>query len=243
MAQTLEHNKTVVQVTPVEMPSCDADVEIIQKLDDEPNDVGGLSAQELKEKFDHVGGELKGFINEKLIPAIIADDLTEQARSAAEAERVANEMERVANEMERVTNEETRTEAEEERITAEGERLRAEMLRAAAEALRITEEEARQRAEADRADECAGMIATVREQADRAKFEADRAKQIAGGDFPTRQEVEKSVSDHNEAQDAHEDIREEVAKKVDKAEGTLAFALGRDAGGVYVTFEEEEDTV
>ena len=29
------------------------DLNIIQKLDDEPNDVGGMSAQELKETFDN----------------------------------------------------------------------------------------------------------------------------------------------------------------------------------------------
>ncbi len=45
------------------------DMNIIQKLDDEPNDVGGLTAAELKAKFDEGGLLLQDFINKKLIPA------------------------------------------------------------------------------------------------------------------------------------------------------------------------------
>ena len=44
------------------------DLDIIQKLDDEPNDVSGLTAQELKEKFDESGNSIKTFLNETLIP-------------------------------------------------------------------------------------------------------------------------------------------------------------------------------
>lgn len=43
---------------------------IIAALDDEPNDVGGLSAAELKGKFDEGGIALQKFINETLIPAL-----------------------------------------------------------------------------------------------------------------------------------------------------------------------------
>ena len=46
------------------------DMDIIQQLDDEPNDVGGLTAQELKEKFDEGGNALKNYINQTLIPAL-----------------------------------------------------------------------------------------------------------------------------------------------------------------------------
>ena len=48
----------------------DSDLNIIQQLDDEPNDVGGLSAEELKEKFDESGNTIKGFLNNVLIPAL-----------------------------------------------------------------------------------------------------------------------------------------------------------------------------
>ena len=42
------------------------DMAIISALDDEPNDVGGLSAAELKAKFDEGGQAIKTFINETL---------------------------------------------------------------------------------------------------------------------------------------------------------------------------------
>lgn len=48
------------------------DMEIIAALDDEPNDVGGLSAAELKAKFDEGGEALKEYINGTLIPALEA---------------------------------------------------------------------------------------------------------------------------------------------------------------------------
>lgn len=46
------------------------DLNIIAKLDDEPNDVGGLSAAELKAKFDEGGLTLQKYINEVLIPVL-----------------------------------------------------------------------------------------------------------------------------------------------------------------------------
>ena len=50
-------------------PRFEADLNIIKKLDDKPNTVGGLSAAELKDRFDEAGVLLKEFINEQLIPA------------------------------------------------------------------------------------------------------------------------------------------------------------------------------
>lgn len=41
----------------------DDDMDIIQKLDDEPNDVGGLTAAELKEEFDTAGNIMKQRVN------------------------------------------------------------------------------------------------------------------------------------------------------------------------------------
>ena len=43
---------------------------IISALDDEPNDVGGLTAAELKAKFDEGGQAIKQFLNETLTPQI-----------------------------------------------------------------------------------------------------------------------------------------------------------------------------
>lgn len=58
------------------LPKFEKDIAYISKLDDEPNDVGGLSADELKARFDQAGQDIKQYINEALVP---------QAESAIEA--------------------------------------------------------------------------------------------------------------------------------------------------------------
>lgn len=50
--------------------SFDKDIEVIQKLDDEPNDVQGLTPEELKQKFDQAAIWLKEYINTVLLPGI-----------------------------------------------------------------------------------------------------------------------------------------------------------------------------
>ncbi len=67
------------------------DMDIIAKLDDQPNDVGGLSAAELKAKFDEGGKAIQEYINNTLIPEVLGMDATESARAAAEQERLVNE--------------------------------------------------------------------------------------------------------------------------------------------------------
>lgn len=52
------------------------DMNIIQKLDDEPNDVGGLTATQLKAKFDEGGINLQDFINDHI------DELTATTAAA-----------------------------------------------------------------------------------------------------------------------------------------------------------------
>lgn len=42
------------------------DLNIIQALDDEPNDTGGLSSAQLKAKFDEAAGKIKAFLNNTL---------------------------------------------------------------------------------------------------------------------------------------------------------------------------------
>lgn len=44
------------------------DMNIIAKLDDEPNDMGGLTAEQLKAKFDEGGLALQKYINEVILP-------------------------------------------------------------------------------------------------------------------------------------------------------------------------------
>lgn len=48
------------------------DISYISKLDTEPNDVGGLTADEFKAEFDKGVNAIKNFINEVLIPALEA---------------------------------------------------------------------------------------------------------------------------------------------------------------------------
>lgn len=56
------------------LPQITSDLKIIQKLDDYPNDVGGLSADELKAKFDEAGETIAEYLNETLLPAITAEN-------------------------------------------------------------------------------------------------------------------------------------------------------------------------
>lgn len=88
------------------------DMKIISALDDEPNDVGGLTAAELKAKFDEGGEAIKRYLNDTLIPAVVADGATEEHRAEAEAARVAAEQTRQSNETARQANEAKRQSAE-----------------------------------------------------------------------------------------------------------------------------------
>lgn len=64
----------------MKLTTLDADLRIHQKLEDEPNDVGGLSAQALKEKFDQAGVTIQKYLNETHLPeeeAAVADALSQ----------------------------------------------------------------------------------------------------------------------------------------------------------------------
>ena len=50
------------------LPRLTTDLDVIQKLDNEPNDVGGLSADELKAKFDEAPNAVKTWLNDVLLP-------------------------------------------------------------------------------------------------------------------------------------------------------------------------------
>lgn len=50
------------------LPRMTTDLDVVQKLDNEPNDVGGLSAEELKAKFDEAPNAVKTWINNTLLP-------------------------------------------------------------------------------------------------------------------------------------------------------------------------------
>ena len=170
----LTEDLNIVANSNIEITLLDGDLNIIQKLDDEPNDVGGLTSAELKAKFDEGPNKIKTFLNESLIPELLAADATEAARAAAEAQREANENQRIENENARIAAEQART-------TAESARADAETERAAAESARNTAEQAREAAEQARADETAGIVAQATEQAVIASNAASEASSSASG--------------------------------------------------------------
>lgn len=165
MEKRLTADLNVVANSNLEIQLLDGDLNVIQKLDDEPNDVGGLTSAELKAKFDESGNIIKKYINETLIPAVLTDDATEEDRKQAEAARVAAEQGRVT--------------AEEGRVSAESGRVSAEQARSEAESSRVSAENARAAAETARADETAGIVARATAQANAA---AGSASQAAGSE-------------------------------------------------------------
>ena len=193
MEKRLTADLNVVANSNLEIQLLDGDLNIIQKLDDEPNDVGGLTSAELKAKFDESGNIIKKYINETLIPAVLTDDATEESRKQAEAARVAAEQGRVTAEEGRVSAESGRVSAEQARANAEASRVSAEQARANAEASRVSAESARANAEASRvsaesarvqaetarADETAGIVARATAQANVAVGSASHAQASA----------------------------------------------------------------
>ena len=165
MAQNLTEDLNIVANSNLKCELLDGDLNIIQKLDDEPHDVGGLTSAELKAKFDEAGNVIKTYINDTLIPAILAEDATEEARASAEAARE--------------TAEQARASAEAARETAEQARVEAENGRASAEAARVTAEQERAAAEQARADENTGIVAQATAQADAAEAAKKSAESAA----------------------------------------------------------------
>ena len=52
----------------------ETDLDVIQKLDDLPNAVGGLSAADLKEQFDTAGNLIKAYINDTLLDELASEE-------------------------------------------------------------------------------------------------------------------------------------------------------------------------
>ena len=65
------------------MTKFNKDMEIISALDDEPNDVGGLTAAQLKAKFDEGGVALKDYLNNTLTREMDANLATKQELNSA----------------------------------------------------------------------------------------------------------------------------------------------------------------
>ena len=97
-----------------------------------PEDYPTIETDETQVRKDmqSLHDEVKDYINTKLIPAVLAEDATEEARAAAEAQRETNEAQRIENENTRIAAEQSRASAETARDTAEQERVAAETARA-----------------------------------------------------------------------------------------------------------------
>lgn len=70
------------------IPSLTKDLAVIQKLSDLPNAVDGLSAAELKAKFDEAALEIQNWINNSLVPALRAENIPFVASTQLDAENV-----------------------------------------------------------------------------------------------------------------------------------------------------------
>ena len=181
MEKRLTADLNVVANSNLEIQLLDGDLNIIQKLDDEPNDVGGLTSAELKAKFDESGNIIKKYINETLIPAVLAEDATEESRKQAEAARVAAEQGRVTAEEGRVSAETAREQAETARTSAETARGNAESQRASAETTRVGNETTRNQGETARvaAENARANAETGRSQAEQNRAQSETARDQA----------------------------------------------------------------
>lgn len=163
------------------------DMDIIAKLDDQPNDVGGLTAAELKAKFDEGGKAIQEYINDTLIPEVIGIDATEQSRQEAEAARVKAEEARVQAESARV-------QAENVRVSSEQGRVSAEQGRVTAEQGRVTAEQQRVQAEQQRVDTTNGIVAQATTQAKAAAQSATAAARSASAAQQSASTAQSSAS-------------------------------------------------
>ena len=153
----LNEDLNIVANSNIEITLLDGDLNIIQALDDEPNDVGGLTSAELKAKFDEGPNKIKTYINGTLIPEILTEEATEAARAAAEAQRETNENQRIENENARIAAEQARVD-ETNGVVAQANQ--------AAQSWAV-----------------GGTGTREGEDTNNAKYWSDKAKEAAGGDF------------------------------------------------------------
>lgn len=207
--QTLNENLDIIQNLVI--PFLEDDLDNIQKLDDEPNDVGGLTAAELKAEFDKAGNTIKEYLNETLIPRLSDTVAEAEARATAERERVANENIRVANENVRIENEDARQENETARVNAEKARADAESARKTAESQRTTAENTRESQEATRKSN-----ETARESAESTRTTQEATRQdresTRQSNEQTRQSQEQSRKT-SEAQRASAESQRQAAER------------------------------
>jgi chromosome segregation ATPase len=243
MAQTkLTEDLNAVSNSGIEIEYLNGDLNIIQKLDDEPNDVGGMTSAQLKETFDKAGNIIKNYINDTLIPAILSEDATEQARIDAETARANAEVSRVAAEGTRADAEAQRVSAESARTEAESQRASNETSRANAEQQRQTNETSRANAEQQRqTDETARASAEEQRQTD----ETDRAsaEQRRQTNETGRAEAESRRQDAENARVAAENRRQTKETSRETAESARVSAENQRQTAETARAEAEDQRV
>ncbi len=225
MEKRLTADLNVVSNSNLEIQLLDGDLNIIQKLDDEPNDVGGLTSAELKEKFDESGNIIKKYINETLIPAVLTDDATEEDRKQAEAARVAAEQGRVTAEDGRVSAETAREQAETARTSAETARGNAERQRASAETTRVDNETARNQGETARvaAENARANAEMNRDQAEQNRAHSETARDQAetarqnSENIRATSEAERAQAERNRVSAENNRVRAEASRSQGEA--------------------------
>lgn len=232
MEKRLTADMNVVANSNLEIQLLDGDLNVIQKLDDEPNDVGGLTSAELKAKFDESGNIIKKYINETLIPAVLAEDATEESRKQAEAARVAAEQGRVTAEEGRVSAEaaraaaeQARSEAESSRVSAENTRAQAETARASAETTRVGNETARNQGETARvaAENARANAEMNRNQAEQNRAHSETARDQAetarrnSENIRATSEVERAQAERNRVSAENNRVSAEASRSQDEA--------------------------
>lgn len=217
----------------MKLTKMEEDLRIHQKLDDEPNDVGGLSADQLKAKFDEAGNTIKDYINDSLIPQVLSEGITEAQREQNEAEREQNEEERQSaedirsmNELQRNRNDDAREDAETARQTAETARQTAESARVRAEDGRVRAEDGRVFGESERetAETARETAEAVRASAESTRVAAESARETA----ETARETAEAARESAEAgRESAETAR--VQAEAEREDAQTAFFQGVSA--------------
>ena len=143
-----------------------------------PDDYPTIEVDEKKVRQDmqSLHDEVKDYLNNELIPRVVAEEATVAAWQAQEDAHAEAEAARVAAEQGRVNAEQGRVNAENSRANAEQTRVNAEQTRVNAEQGRVSAENARVAAEQARADVNTGIVAQATTQANAAKQSADNAE-------------------------------------------------------------------
>ena len=235
-------NEDLNIISSLVIPELDEDLDVIQKLDDEPNDVGGLTASELKAEFDKAGNIIKDYINNELRPKLSGTIAEEEERENAEAERVQAEQGRVTAEKGRVTAEQGRVTAEQGRASAETLRGKAETDRADAEDERVSAEEGRVSAEQARVLAEQGRVSAEQErvQAEKEREDAEQAREDATTGIVAQATIQaqaaaQSAADAAAARDAIVDLEVDSTELPAGSTPTVTKST-TSTGNVLLTF-------